>query len=230
MGKQVQDLSDAHPQEVTALNAYANAAAAIDTMGIQVVAKGLGRDLNKMDETSGKLRLALGEVRREFGGFLVRKSTEYGLTREDQAGIATLFAFGAAIKGTGGKFSKVVKTFGSGDNASSVNAQVALYKKMSALEGAQKEAVKIEHLSDGRIRYYDVERPARNLGPTRGSSFVTEYNPKTGQVRQWNESYDQFGDVNRIHPKTLDGQDVRAQHYPSTKSELEKFLKKPGDK
>lgn len=99
---------------------------------------------------------------------------------------------------------------------------------MSALQGAQRDAVKIEHLSDGRIRYYDVERAARKPGPTRGSSFVTEYNPKTGQVRQWNECYDQFGNINRIRPKTLDGQNLISQHYPPTKPETEQFLKKIG--
>ena len=99
---------------------------------------------------------------------------------------------------------------------------------MSALEGAQRDAVKIEKLSDGRIRYYDIERPARTVGPTRGSSFVTEHNPKTGQVRQWNETYDQSGNVNRVHPKTLDGQDLRAKHYPPTKSEIMKSSKKYG--
>jgi hypothetical protein len=94
---------------------------------------------------------------------------------------------------------------------------------MRALEGAQRDAVKFENLPDGRIRYYDVERLARTAGPTRGSSFVTEHNPKTGQVRQWNESK-----VNRVHPKTLDGQDLRTKHYPPTKSELIKFSKKYG--
>jgi len=97
---------------------------------------------------------------------------------------------------------------------------------MRALERAQKKSLKTKQLPDGRIKYYDVERPAKNPGPTKSSSFVTEYNPKTGQVRQWNESYDYFGNINRVHPKTLDGQDLRAQHYPPTKSELEEFLKK----
>ena len=114
------------------------------------------------------------------------------------------------------------------NDANNPHAQAALNKKMSALEGAQNDAVKVENLPDGRIRYYDAERPSRNPGPTKGSSFVTEYNPKTGQVRQWNESYDQSGNINRIHPKTLDGQDVRAQHYPPTKAELEQSTKKTG--
>lgn len=110
--------------------------------------------------------------------------------------------------------------------AQSVNAQAALNKKMRALESAQRDAVKVENLPDGRIRYYDIERLARNPGPTRGSSFVTEYNPKTGQTKQWNECYDKLGNICRIHPKTIDGQDVRLQHYPLTKSELQQSSKK----
>ena len=57
---------------------------------------------------------------------------------------------------------------------------------------------------------------------TRGSAFVTEYQPRTGQVRSWNECYNQKGNVNRVHPKTLDGQTLRSQHYPLTKNELRK--------
>lgn len=87
------------------------------------------------------------------------------------------------------------------------------------LQEAQKDAVKIKNLPDRRIRYYDVERPARTPGPTRGSSYVTEYNPITGQVRQWNECYDHFGNINRVHPKNIDGQDLYSQHCPPTKKE-----------
>ena len=98
----------------------------------------------------------------------------------------------------------------------------ALNKKLDALEKAQIKAVRTKTLPDGRVRYYDKERPANTPGPTRGSSFVTEYNPKTGSVRQWNESYDQAGNVNRVHPKSINGQSVISQHYPPTKSELGK--------
>ncbi len=59
----------------------------------------------------------------------------------------------------------------------------------------------------------------------RGASFVTEYNPTTGQVRSWQECYDQAGNVNRVHPKSLNGQDLIGQHYPPTKAELESFRK-----
>lgn len=48
-------------------------------------------------------------------------------------------------------------------------------------------------------RKFLLEQKAQ--GPTRGASFVTEHNPKNGNVRQWMESYDQAGSVNRVHPK-----------------------------
>jgi hypothetical protein len=97
---------------------------------------------------------------------------------------------------------------------------------MNALESAQKKAVKTQELSDGRIRYYERERLAKTNGPTRGAAYVTEYNPKTGQVRSWMESYDKQGNVNRVHPKTIDGQDITGQHYPPTQRELKSFIKK----
>jgi hypothetical protein len=99
---------------------------------------------------------------------------------------------------------------------------------MSALQKAQKIATKTEKLPDGRIRYYDQERFPDNPGPTRSSSYVTEYNPDTGQIRSWIENYNHDGSVNRIHPKMLDGQELIAQHYPPTQAELEAWAKKPG--
>lgn len=65
------------------------------------------------------------------------------------------------------------------------------------------------------------------MGPTRGSSYVTEYNSNTGQVRSWIENYKHDGGVNRVHPKTIDGQNLVAQHYPPTQAELKSFTKKP---
>ena len=106
------------------------------------------------------------------------------------------------------------------DAAKNANAAEALNKKLKALEDAQRTANRTETLPDGRVRYYEKERPANNPGPTRGSSFVTEYNPNNGNVRQWNESYDHAGNVNRVHPKSINGQTVNAQHYPPTKNEL----------
>ena len=134
---------------------------------------------------------------------------------------------------SGGKPSKPFKVSTSKDSESyykdssfsSINAQVALSKKLSALESAQKSAVKIKTLPDGRVRYYDKERFAKNPGPTRGNSLVTEYNPKTGGVKQWMESYDHNGNVNRVHPKSVNGQVVDSIHYPPTGAELEKMKK-----
>jgi filamentous hemagglutinin len=104
--------------------------------------------------------------------------------------------------------------------ASNVNAQAALRSKLSALENAQKSAVRTRSLPDGRLRYYGAETPARTAGPTRGASYATEYNPRTGQVRSWMESYDHAGNTTRVHPKMIDGQTVNAPHYPPTGKEL----------
>lgn len=114
----------------------------------------------------------------------------------------------------------------------SINAKAALEKKLKVLQKAQNKAKSTEVLLDGRIRYYMPERSSSTHGPTRGASFVIEHNPATGQVRSWNECYDHKGNVNRIHPKNINGQDVNSQHYPPTKSELDSFfaLKSRGPK
>ena len=102
---------------------------------------------------------------------------------------------------------------------SNVNGQAAMNRKMSALQSAQKDAVRTQQFSDGRVRYYGAERSLRTPGPTRGAAYVTEHNTKTGQVRSWNECYDHQGNVNRIHPKMKDGQSLQGQHYPPTGAE-----------
>jgi len=75
-------------------------------------------------------------------------------------------------------------------------------------------------LPDGRIRYYKPERLSNTAGPTRGSSFALEYNPKNGQTRGWNECYDKSGKINRVHPKDINGQILTSPHFPPTLSEL----------
>ncbi len=75
---------------------------------------------------------------------------------------------------------------------------------------------------DGRVRYYFKEVPARTGGPTQGTSYVTEHNPVTGQSRSWMESYGKDGSVNRVHPKTINGETVESNHYPPTAKELGK--------
>jgi hypothetical protein len=102
----------------------------------------------------------------------------------------------------------------------SVNAATALQSKLSALETAQQTAARTRALPEGRIRYYGAETAASKPGPTRGASYVTEWDPKTGNVRSWMESYGQAGDVSRVHPKMINGQTVNAPHYPSTGKEL----------
>jgi tetratricopeptide (TPR) repeat protein len=104
--------------------------------------------------------------------------------------------------------------------SASPNAQDNLSRKLKALEKAQKDAVRVRKLEDGKIRYYGPEKPARTPGPTRGRVRVTEHDPKTGQVREWMETYDHSGQVNRVHPKMKDGQVLESQHYPPTGKEL----------
>ena len=105
-------------------------------------------------------------------------------------------------------------------SANSINAASALRSKLSALANARRTAARIRTLPDSRIRYYGPEVPARKSGPTRGASYVTEHNPKTGHIRSWMESYNHAGDVTRVHPKMIDGQSVIVQHYPPTGREL----------
>ena len=107
-----------------------------------------------------------------------------------------------------------------GGSITSVNAQAAMNNKLRALQKAQNIAVRTEQLGDGRVRYYAAERQSNTYGPTRGNAHVTEHNPKIGQVRAWAESYDHHGNVNRVHPKMVNGQRTFGQHYPPTGAEI----------
>lgn len=68
------------------------------------------------------------------------------------------------------------------------------------LEKAQNNAVQTKTLPDGRIRYYETECLAEAEGQTQRKNFVTEYNPTTGQIRQWTENYDHSGNATSIEP------------------------------
>ncbi|WP_258305643.1 RHS repeat-associated core domain-containing protein, partial [Pectobacterium parmentieri] len=105
-----------------------------------------------------------------------------------------------------------------------------LNRKMRALEKAQKTAVNVRELPDGRIRYYDKEALARTEGPTRGRSHVTEWNPSNGNVRSWEETYDHSGKVNRVHPKMSNGEVLDKPHYPPTKADLDAGKATPSGK
>lgn len=37
---------------------------------------------------------------------------------------------------------------------------------------------------------------------------------------KWNECYDQFGHVNRIHPKDINGQSLPSRYYPLIAQEI----------
>jgi hypothetical protein len=104
--------------------------------------------------------------------------------------------------------------------ANNINAGSTLNSKLSAIETAQQNAAQVRVLPDGRIRYYTAEVSATKIGPTRGASYVTEWDPKTNTVRSWMESYNQTGDVIRVHPKMINGQAVTSQHYPPTAAEV----------
>ncbi len=100
-------------------------------------------------------------------------------------------------------------------------AAIRLRRKLRALEKAQNEAVRSSVLPDGRIRYYNAESPAKTAGPTRGRSHVTEWDPSTGNVRSWEETYDHSGNVNRVHPKMNNGEILDLPHYPPTKADID---------
>jgi hypothetical protein len=100
--------------------------------------------------------------------------------------------------------------------ASSANAAEPLRKKFSRLQEARSEAVRTETLPDGRIRYYEAEVPANTPGETRGRCPVTEYNPRSGNVRYWQECHGHDGKVLRVHPKFENGLDIDGPHYPLT--------------
>jgi RHS repeat-associated protein len=104
--------------------------------------------------------------------------------------------------------------------AESVNASAALRSKLSALEDAQQTAARTRTLPDGRIRYYEAETLASKPGPTRGAAYTTEWDPATGRVRSWMESYNHAGEVTRVHPKMLNGETLNSPHFPPTAREL----------
>ncbi|NEZ65241.1 hypothetical protein D0962_21095 [Leptolyngbyaceae cyanobacterium CCMR0082] len=105
-------------------------------------------------------------------------------------------------------------------SANSNNTSDALNRKFRIAENAQERSVRTRQLPDGRVRCYEAEVPASKPGPSRGRSHVTEYNPRTGRVREWEEVYDHAGNMNRVHPKTENGLPLNSPHFPPTGNEL----------
>lgn len=103
--------------------------------------------------------------------------------------------------------------------------RTATDKQVSALKDAKRLAEKTRELSDGRVRYYEKERPSDTFGPTRGSSKVTEHDPTSNRLRIWMECYDHFGKVNRVHPKMINGKEITSQHYPATYKDTQNKIK-----
>ena len=96
-----------------------------------------------------------------------------------------------------------------------------LNRKLKALEKAQNNAASTRILSDGRVRYYGSIVAARTPGLTAGATLATEFNPNNSNVRQWLESYDHSGNVNRVHPKMRNGEILDLPHYPPIGSEIQ---------
>ncbi|WP_230969446.1 two-partner secretion domain-containing protein [Nitrogeniibacter aestuarii] len=143
------------------------------------------------------------------------------LSPEAAAALAAIASGGVPIKGAGR--AQGATNSSSDYQAENINAKLALRAKLAGLQKAQSTAARTKLLPDGRVRYYSEEVPARTEGPTRGASFVTEYDPATGATRQWMESYDHTGSIIRVHPKSINGQPVESQHFPPTGAELESW-------
>ncbi len=249
-GSAIQKLRDENPRAAMLMDIVAQTPGVIQEAALHAGSKVTRTNIDKE-------RQELSHHAQEVTSELSKLCDEYGLSKEDKAGIGSILVIFSGI--TKVKFPKTSRPHGlfphkqynelpkdrklvsspevrvtnpnsgtsSAYNPTNVNAQAALNQKMLALQKAQKTAVRTQKFSDGRIRYYAAEQPSNIPGPTRGASYVTEHNPITGQVRSWIESYDQKGNVNRIHPKMIDGRSISCQHYPPTKVELEAFSKFP---
>jgi|GEM_PF-1234976 len=112
------------------------------------------------------------------------------------------------------------------DSLSQINPQTLLDRNLKIAESRSLSAIRTETLPDGRIRYYGPETLASTPGPTRGSTYVTEYDPTRGRIRGWYESRTHTNQINRVHPKMIDGENIDSLHYPHTKKELENIAQR----
>jgi hypothetical protein len=100
-----------------------------------------------------------------------------------------------------------------------VNNVIVLPKNREALEElkkAQRKSVRQETLTDGKIVFYMHERPAINPDQTIsvGHTYITKYDPKTGEVISWDEGHNSSGKVTRFRPKMVNSVHVTVPHYP----------------
>lgn len=65
-------------------------------------------------------------------------------------------------------------------------------------------------LPDRRINSYGKFRPANKPGKMIGARKVTQFNPRTGMSKSWNETLDSAGRVRQIQP--LKG-NIKTKHY-----------------
>jgi len=111
-------------------------------------------------------------------------------------------------------------------NHSLGNNVIVLPKNRDALEElkkAQRRSVRQETLPDGKVVFYMHERPARNPHKTIsvGHTYITKYDPKTGEVTSWDEGHTSSGRVSRFRPKMVNSMYVTVPHYPPVYTDLE---------
>ncbi len=104
-------------------------------------------------------------------------------------------------------------------SSDSANAREALRTKLRAIQKAQVSA-DISTSSGNSVKFYQPFRSARTPGETAGSRFVMQYNFETGDLYEWNETYDHSGNVNRVHLKGVNGIPIDSPHFPPTAKEL----------
>lgn len=90
-----------------------------------------------------------------------------------------------------------LKTFRPAHNAANYN-KLKIDLRLTEKYG---KAQRIE-LLDGRIRYYDLIKPAGTAGEMVGRRRVREWNPTTGKMRTWHETLDARGRIRQVRTET----------------------------
>lgn len=58
----------------------------------------------------------------------------------------------------------------------------------------------IKELENGRFRFYEKIKAARNQGEMMGARHVREWDPFTGKIRDWYETLDYMGNIRQVRP------------------------------